>query len=100
MSKCAGSEEVVVEAVRRLLRLADERYARGLSGLEYLAPENRFAIKVAARCYAAIGERVIRGGQLAGERAVVPLARKIALACSLVLFRGQKLECEAPVYKT
>jgi phytoene synthase len=100
VSKCAGSEEVVVEAVRRLLRLADERYARGLSGLEYLAPENRFAIKVAARCYAAIGERVIRGGHLARERAVVPLARKIALACSLGLFRGQKLECEAPVYKT
>jgi phytoene synthase len=100
LAKQAESEQVVVEAVRRLLALADERYARGLSGLAYLAPENRFAIKVAARCYAAIGERVIRNGHLARERAVVPLARKIALACSLSLFRGQKLECGASVYKT
>lgn len=100
LAERAGSEEVVVEAVRRLLRLADERYARGLSGLGYLAPENRFAIRVAARCYAAIGERVIRGGHLARERAVVPLARKIALACGLGLFKEHKLECEASVYKT
>jgi len=100
LAERAGSEEVVVEAVRRLLRLADERYARGLSGLAYLAPENRFAIRVAARCYAAIGERVIRGGHLARQRAVVPLARKIALACGLGLFKEHKLECEASVYKT
>lgn len=86
-----GSEEVVVAAVKRLLRLADERYARGLSGLQYLAPENRFAIKVAARCYAAIGERVIREGRLSRERAVVPLARKVVLACSIGLFGGQNL---------
>ncbi len=100
LTERAGSEQVVVEAVRRLLRLADERYARGLSGLEYLAPENRFAIRVAARCYAAIGERVIRGGHLSRERAVVPFARKIALACGLGLFKEHKLECEASVYKT
>lgn len=100
LTERGGSEEVVVEAVRRLLKLADERYVRGLSGLEYLAPENRFAIRVAARCYAAIGERVIRGGHLTRERAVVPLARKIALACGLGLFKENKLECEASVYKT
>jgi phytoene synthase len=100
LTERTGSEEVVVEAVRRLLKLADERYARGLSGLAYLAPQNRFAIRVAARCYAAIGERVIRGGHLARQRAVVPLARKIALACGLGLFKEHKLECEASVYKT
>lgn len=80
------TEEVVVEAVGRLLRLADEKYARGLSGLRYLAPENRFAITVAARCYAAIGERVIRHGRLARQRATVPFARKVLLACSLGIF--------------
>jgi phytoene synthase len=88
------SEQVVVEAVRRLLRRADERYARGLSGISYLAPENRFAIKVAARCYAAIGERVIREGHLVRERAVVPLSRKIVLACSMGLFGERKSNYE------
>jgi phytoene synthase len=87
----SNSEAVVVAAVKRLLLLADDRYARGLSGLQYLAPENRFAIKVAARCYAAIGERVILNGRLARERAVVPLARKVILACSIKLFGGHKL---------
>jgi phytoene synthase len=88
------SEQVVVEAVQRLLRRADERYARGLSGISYLAPENRFAIKVAARCYAAIGERVIRNGHLVRERAVVPLSRKIVLACSMGLFGERKSNYE------
>jgi phytoene synthase len=85
------SEDIVVKAVRRLLLLADETYARGLSGLTYLAPENQFAIQVAARCYAAIGERVIQNGRLGRERAVVPLTRKVLLACSIGLFGQQKL---------
>jgi phytoene synthase len=89
-----SSEQVVVEAVRRLLKRADERYTRGLSGISYLAPENRFAIRVAARCYAAIGERVIRDGHLARERAVVPLSRKIVLACSMGLFGERKSNYE------
>jgi phytoene/squalene synthetase len=88
------SEQVVVDAVRRLLKRAEERYTRGLSGISYLAPENRFAIRVAARCYAAIGERVIRDGHLARERAVVPLSRKIVLACSMGLFGERKSNYE------
>lgn len=75
----------VVEAVRRLLAFAHERYSRGLSGINYLAPHSRYAIRVAARCYAAIGERVIQGGSLARERAVVPLSQKIVLACKVGL---------------
>jgi phytoene synthase len=74
------SDTSIVEAVRRVLGLADDLYTRGLSGLHYLAPKNRFAIRVAARCYAAIGERVIRNGALVSTRAVVPLSRKVALA--------------------
>jgi phytoene synthase len=92
LEESRSSEEVVVEAVRRLLRLADEKYARGLSGLKYLAPENRFSITIAARCYAAIGEGVIRNGRLARERSVVSLARKVVLACSMGLFRSHKQE--------
>jgi phytoene synthase len=74
-------EQSVVQAVGKLLRWAGERYSRGLSGLHYLAPENRFAIQVAARCYAAIGDRVIVQGRLARRRATVSLGKKIALAC-------------------
>jgi phytoene synthase len=91
----SSSEEIVVEAVRRLLRLADERYARGLYGLRFLAPQNRFAINLAARCYAAIGEGVIRNGRLARERSVVSLARKVTLACSMGLFGDRKRAWEA-----
>lgn len=80
-------EQTVVQAVRKLLRWAGERYSRGLSGLQYLAPENRFAIQVAARCYAAIGDRVIVHGRLARRRATVSLGKKIALACQTRLFK-------------
>lgn len=88
------TERKVVQAVTRLLARADERYARGLSGITYLTPENRFAIEVAARCYAAIGERVTRNGHLNRERAIVPLSRKIVLACSLGLFGRRKFRYE------
>jgi phytoene synthase len=90
----SSTERKVVQAVSRLLARADKRYARGLSGITYLAPENRFAIKIAARCYAAIGERVIRDGHLARERAVVPLSRKIVLACSMGIFGERKSQYE------
>jgi phytoene synthase len=90
----SSTERKVVQAVSRLLARADERYARGLSGITYLAPENRFGIKVAARCYAAIGERVIRDGHLTRERAIVPLSRKIVLACSMGLFGERKFGFE------
>jgi phytoene synthase len=72
-------EVEAVSAVRRLLALSDEYYARGLQGLSYLHPKCRFAIRVAANCYAAIGKRVIQGGQLARQRAVVPLREKLLL---------------------
>jgi phytoene synthase len=85
-----GGSEVTVRAVQRLLALANEYYERGLSGLQFLASQNRFAIKVAARCYAAIGDRVIQNGRLSPERAVVPLTRKIVIACSMRLYSEPK----------
>ncbi len=78
-------EHAVVEAIKKLLLLADERYRRGLSGLCYLAQENRFAIRVAAQCYRAIGERVIRGSHLSRKRAVVSSLSKAAIACKAAL---------------
>jgi phytoene synthase len=94
LDETSSSEHLLVEAVRRLLRHADEKYARGLSGIEYLAPANRFAIRVAARCYAAIGERVICNGRLLRERAIVPLSHKLMLAGSMALFGRRKFEYE------
>lgn len=79
-------EPIVVDAVQKLLRFADVRYARGLAGVHYLAPQSQFAIRVAAQCYAAIGERVIRDGRLARERAVVPFTQKVVMACKMGLF--------------
>jgi phytoene synthase len=86
LDRSSNTEENVVGAVQQLLMLADARYARGLSGLHFLSPGNRFAIRVAATCYAAIGNRVIRNGRLAHQRAVVPFSQKILLACQLGLF--------------
>jgi phytoene synthase len=74
-----------VTAIRRLLALSDEYYARGLQGLSYLHPSCRFAIRVAANCYAAIGQRIIQGSQLARRRAVVPLHEKL-----LVMLRSSQ----------
>jgi phytoene synthase len=79
------SESAVVDSVRMLLSLAEKRYNRARSGIEYLAPQNRFAIKVAARCYAAIGERVIINGRLSQKRAVVPWYRKVILTSQMKL---------------
>lgn len=85
-------EQIVVAAVEKVLRWAYGKYSRGLSGLCYLAPENRFAIQVAARCYAAIGDRVIVNGRLARERSTVSLGKKIALACQTRLHRDRMPE--------
>lgn len=90
-----NNEATVVLAVKKLLTLADERYLRGLSGLSYLAPENRFAIRVAAQCYRAIGDRVIKDTQLSQRRAVVSMRHKIVIACKSAL-QGQTLHPTPP----
>ncbi len=81
----AHNEHIVVQAIHKLLLLAEERYRRGLSGLSYLAPQNRFAIRVAAQCYRAIGERVITDSRICRQRAVVSNLQKVAIACKAAL---------------
>jgi phytoene synthase len=76
----SDTEARAVSATRRLLALSEEYYRRGLQGLSYLDPRCRFAIRVAANCYAAIGERVIQHNVINRQRAVVPLRTKIAVA--------------------
>lgn len=72
-------EASAVSAVRKLLALSEEYYERGLQGLSYLHPHCRFAIRVAANCYAAIGQRVIQNNRLSRQRAVVPLHAKLMI---------------------
>ena len=78
-------EPVIVCAVQRLLKKAQQYYEYGLSGLGYLDHRNRFAIKVAARCYEAIGKRVIQNDTLVRERVVVPFATKALMALSIAV---------------
>jgi phytoene synthase len=88
-------ETAAVRATEKLLTLADQHYQRGLSGLSYLNPRSRFAIRVAADCYAAIGARVIRNGSLLRTRAVVPLHSKI-----LIAVRAANIERSSPIAAT
>jgi phytoene synthase len=81
-------EAYVVNAIRKLLNMAEERYLRGISGLNYLAPENRFAIRVAAQCYRAIGQRVLSRSKLSRRRAVVSMHHKVFIACKAALENG------------
>lgn len=78
-------ESIIVYAVQRLLKKAEEYYQYGLSGLHYLDHHNRFGIKVAARCYEAIGRRIIQNGTLVRKRAVVPLTTKALIALSIAV---------------
>jgi phytoene synthase len=84
--------DLTVQAARKILSLADIRYARGLSGLHYLASDCRFGIEVAAQCYRAIGERVITNNALSRSRAVVPFFHKARIACSVALTRTRQCE--------
>ena len=85
-----ATEDLVVQATRKILRLADDHYAKGLSGLRYLASDCRFGIEVAARCYRAIGDRVISNNTLVSNRAVVPFYRKARIACAVALTRSRQ----------
>lgn len=79
-------EQIIIKAVERLLRLADDYYDQGLEGLVFLKPRNRFAIRVAARCYQAIGKRVLTTNyKISPERAVVPFIEK----CLITLRQGR-----------
>lgn len=71
----------VKAAIDRLLALADRYYASAEFGLRYLPPRSRLAIAVAARCYRAIGTRLLSGRPHWWEgRAVVDLTEKCRIA--------------------
>ena len=78
-------EARIATAVTMLLERANHHYAYGLRGLSYLDSRNRFAITVAARCYQAIGSRVLQNQKLSRSRAVVPLSQKLLLTAKIAL---------------
>lgn len=64
-------------------------YRRGERGLPYLSPDGRFAILVAARCYAGILDEIERANYNVFERrAHVSMARKITIALRLAARSG------------
>ncbi len=79
----AAADRKVVSATGRVLELAEYFYRSGLDGLSHIKSRERFAIRVAAECYRAIGSRVIQNHQLT-ERATVPLRGKFAIVASLI----------------
>lgn len=70
---------LLITAIETLLERANYHYKRSIDGLRYLDPRARFAIRVAADCYAAIGSRVMKDGKLIRDRAVVPFSTKALL---------------------
>ena len=81
----ALSDAELAPAVYRLLDLAGDYYRSGQSGLRYLSPRCRLAVRVAGLVYAAIGREVARRGYRAtGPRAVVPKWRKLLLVAQAV----------------
>jgi len=94
-----NGHRLVVNALKKVLEIADQHYEEGLAGLVYLNPRNRFAIRVAARCYQAIGNRVITAEhQLSSQRAVVPFIEK----CLITFRQVPWLHCDyfKPIYES
>jgi phytoene synthase len=73
-------DDALGEVVQRLLRAADQLYARAAGGIAALPLACRPAIHASRRLYAEIGREVERQGlDSVRARAVVPLPRKLAL---------------------
>jgi len=84
-------EKNVIFALEEVLRLADSYYKFGLTGLEYLKPECRKAVEIAALCYSEIGFHLVKEGRLTRQRVVVGLSRKLALALRVYFFKRPEL---------
>jgi 15-cis-phytoene synthase len=58
----AAARERAFSAVRRVLALAEERYAFAEQGLPLIPPQNRRAVRVALVLYRGIGRKILRRG--------------------------------------
>ncbi len=80
------TDAVAAAAVRRCLELADRYYESGESGLRYLSPRCRLAIRTATRVYRAIGDEVTaQGYRPSAGRGVVGSRRKLTILARSVV---------------
>ena len=86
-------------AVKRLLALADQHYAIGIAGLQYLPERSKRAIRIAADLYREIGETIRRNDyRVMDGRAFVPMSRKVVLVVKgLIRSRHQTEPTVSPV---
>lgn len=74
------TNENVQAVVKRLLSLADQHYAFGIAGLQYLPSRSKRAISIAADLYREIGETIRRNDyRVMDGRTFVPMSRKVVL---------------------
>lgn len=86
----------IAHLTQRLLDAAEPMYARGLSGLELLAPRCRTSIKAAGKIYREIGEEVRANNyDSISQRAVVPTRRKLELVKEAMFEPGAPLHTGA-----
>ena len=77
-----AEREHVRDALRQVLKRADEYYRSGEAGLSFLPRRNHLTILIAARIYRHIGVRLRNGGcDVWAGREIVPFTHKIGLAC-------------------
>jgi 15-cis-phytoene synthase len=83
--------------VRRLLRAADDSYARVDAGIARLPSACRPGIRAARLLYADIGHEVARRGyDSVSQRAIVPGARKVALLTRALAGQGAHSRSDMP----
>ena len=89
LKEALPTNENVRAAVKRLLAMADQHYARGIEGLRYLPARSKLAIRIAADLYREIGETIRRNDyRVMDGRAFVPMSRKLLLVAN-GLFRSR-----------
>lgn len=96
----ADQRNSAYEGVVKLLTIADEYYASAALGYGYLPPSVRHAIKIAARLYQAIGEKVARNEKAYWQRrTIVSTERKCLLIGELFMQRMRSGSCTLLVGK-
>lgn len=80
-----SKKSLVLDAIRRLLDIADRYYISGYNGLGYLPLRSRFSILVAAKLYQAIGVKLKASGlNFCCQRVVIPTSAKFLKSIKVV----------------
>ncbi len=101
MKEGLPTNENIQAAVKRLLALADEHYAIGIAGLQYLPSRSELAIQIAADLYREIGETIRRNDyRVMDGRTFVPMSRKVVLVVKGFLRSRHQTELTVPPVTT